>query len=94
LGVQRYAATIHLVTEHNHYLGTIVNDQFVANDNYDDGGTWQCGAVKLRFRTEARVSGRVSADGEVLTAEEIAVFLLESGESIRRQWSWQATRQR
>src|SRR5688500_18031292 len=45
LGVQRYAATIHLVTEHNHYLGTIVDNQFVANDNYDDGATWQCGAA-------------------------------------------------
>jgi hypothetical protein len=86
LGVQRYAATIHLVTEHHHYLGTIINDQFVADDNYDDGETWQCGAAKLRFRTEARVSGRVSADGNVLTAEKVAVFLLESGETIRRQW--------
>jgi hypothetical protein len=91
--VERYGTTIHFFTEHNHYIGTLAGDQFVARENDEGRSTWQCGEAKLPFRTEAQVSGRLSADGNALTGEEVAVFLLESGESIRRQWDWSATRQ-
>lgn len=93
LSVRRSVESIHFLTEHNHYVGAVVGDEFSAMENDDSGGTWQCGTARLRFRTEGSVSGRFSGDGRTLVGEEVAVFLLESGETIRRQWSWHATRQ-
>ena len=93
LMVQRYGTTIHFVTEHNHYIGRVEGEQFIASEHDDSGTTWQCGTARLRFRTEAQVAGRLSADGQSLIGEEVAVFLLESGETIRRQWGWAAARQ-
>jgi hypothetical protein len=91
--VGRSGESIHFLTEHNHYVGTAVGDEFSATENDDSGGTWQCDTARFRFRTEGSVSGRFSGDGRTLAGEEVAVFLLESGETIRRQWSWHATRQ-
>jgi hypothetical protein len=90
--VKRYGATIHLQTEHNHYLGTTNGDQFLARENDDVGSTWTCGNKALRFRREDQVSGQMSADGQLLTGEEISVTFLESGETVRRYWDWTATR--
>ena len=93
LVIQRFGESIHLRTDHNHYVGTVVADGFSATDNDDSGATWQCGEAQLHYRTEGRVSGRFSGDGRALTGEEVALFRLESGETITRHWAWSATRQ-
>jgi hypothetical protein len=90
--IERAGESVQFRTEHNHYRGTLVANEFSATDNDDAGGTWQCGGRQLRFRTEGSVSGRFSADGRALTGVEVALFRLESGETIRREWSWSATR--
>jgi hypothetical protein len=93
LVIHRSGESIQFVTEHNRYSGTISGDQFSAAENDDAGATWECGGERLRFRTEGSVSGRFSNDGRALTGEEVAVFRLESGATIRRQWNWSASRQ-
>jgi hypothetical protein len=89
--IQRSGESIDVITEHDHYKGTVVADAYFATDS--DVGTWQCGAVRLSFRTEGHVSGHFSTDGRSLTGEEGVVFWLESGETITRRWEWRASRQ-
>ena len=93
LGIQRSGVSILLMTEHNHYTGTVVADQFIAIETQDPGGIWNCGAERRRFRMEGSVSGRFSADGRTLTGEEVALFRFNSGETISRRWHWTAARQ-
>ena len=90
IGMLRSEASITVVTEHDEYMGTVVANEYSATDS--DGGTWQCGAARLAFRSEGHVSGRFSTDGRSLTGEEGVVFRLESGETITRRWEWKGTR--
>ena len=92
LVIQRAGESIDLWTEHDHYIGTVKQGEFFATEIDDAGSTWQCGDRRLHFRYEGRVSGRFSDDGLALTGEEVALFRLESGDTIRRRWSWSATR--
>ena len=89
--IRRSGGSIEIITEHDHYVGTVVADAYMATDS--DTGTWQCGAARLSFRSEGHVSGTFSADGRSLTGEEGVVFRLESGDTITRRWIWSATRQ-
>ena len=89
--IQRSGESIDVITEHDHYVGTVVADAYSATDS--DVGTWQCGAVRFSFRAEGHVSGHFSADGRSLTGEEGVVFRLESGETITRRSEWRASRQ-
>ncbi len=66
MGIERYGGSIHILTEHNHYVGTVTGDEFIARDGEDIGSTWLCGGSRLRFRTEEQVSGRFSQDGRIL----------------------------
>ena len=91
LVILRSGESIDLLTEHDHYVGTVTADGFSATTSND--GTWQCGEARLQYRTEARVSGRFSLDGRSFTGKEEVLFRLESGETISRQWDWSATRQ-
>jgi hypothetical protein len=92
LVLQRSNATLRFVTaDHNNYVGTLAGNEFLATET-EAGPTLQCGESRLSFRTEARVSGRFSSDGDSLVATETSVFLLESGRTITRQWDWQARR--
>lgn len=93
LVIQRAGESIDFWTEHDHYVGTVKQGKFFATEIDDAGSTWQCGDRRLRFRYEGEVSGRFSEDGRALTGEEAAVFHLESGDTIRRRWSWNAVRQ-
>lgn len=77
--------------DHNNYVGMVAGDEFLATET-EAGPTLQCGEAQLRFRTEARVSGRFSSDGSSLVGKETSVFLLESGKTITRHWDWQARR--
>ncbi len=91
--IQRSGASMRLFTaDHNTYVGTAAGNEFFATEIEDFGSPLQCGEARLRFRTEARVSGRFSSDGSALTGEETSVFLLESGKTITRHWDWQARR--
>ena len=92
LVMKRSGDSLELWTEHDHYVGTVSQGDFLAVEIDDAGSTWQCGDRRLRFRYEGKVSGRFSEDGRALTGEEAAVFHLESGETIRRRWSWNAVR--
>lgn len=92
LVIERSGESIHFFTEHDHYIGGVVGDEFSATETEDPGGMWECGAARLRFRFEGRVSGHFSPDGRSLTGEEVAVFRLESGETISRRWAWIAAR--
>ena len=89
--IQRIGESIDVVTEHDHYVGTVVAGAYSATDS--DTGSWQCGESRFNFRSEGHVSGKFSADGRSLIGEEGVVFRLESGETITRRWSWAATRQ-
>jgi hypothetical protein len=91
VAIQRSGESIDVITEHDHYIGTVVADAYFATDS--DVGSWLCGAARFSFRTEGHVSGHFSADGRSLTGEEGVVFRLESGETITRRWIWTATRQ-
>lgn len=91
--IRRSGESITVLTEHNHYVGMVVGEDFSAADSDDSGATWQCGAEQLRYRIDGQVSGRFSGDGRSLTGKETASFRLESGETITRQWDWSATRQ-
>lgn len=90
--IERSGESVHFFTEHDHYIGGVVGDEFSATETEDPGGVWNCGAARLRYRFEGRVSGRFSPDGRSLTGEEVAVFRLESGETISRRWAWIAAR--
>lgn len=89
--IQRSGESIDVITEHDHYVGTVVADAYSATDS--DTGTWQCGAARFSFRTEGHVSGHFSADGRSLIGEEGVVFRLENGDTITRRWDWTAFRQ-
>jgi hypothetical protein len=89
--IQRIGESLDVVTEHDHYVGTVVAEAYSATDS--DTGSWQCGESRFNFRSEGHVSGKFSADGRSLIGEEGVVFRLESGETIMRRWSWAATRQ-
>jgi hypothetical protein len=90
IGMRRSGGAITVFTEHDQYVGAVVANEYSATDS--DGGTWQCGAARLAFRSEGHVSGRFSTDGRSLTGEEGVVFRLESGETITRRGDWNGTR--
>ena len=92
LFIRRAGESIELSTDHTHYVGTVIADEFAATDSDEFGGTWQCGEAKLRFTSRGRVAGRFSDDGRALSAEEVGLFRLESGETVTRYWQWRATR--
>jgi hypothetical protein len=92
LTVQRTGPSIQLSTEHDHYIGSVVADQFSATETADPGGLWNCGAEQRPFRFEGAVTGQFSADGRSLVGEEVALFRLSSVETISRRWHWSATR--
>lgn len=90
--IQRSDASMRFLTaDHNTYVGTVAGNEFLASES-EAGPTLQCGEARLSFRTEARVSGRFASDGRSLVGTETSVFLLESGQTITRQWGWQARR--
>jgi hypothetical protein len=91
--IQRSGPSMRFFTaDHNNYVGAVAGNEFVATEVEDFGSTLQCGEDRVRFRTEARVSGRLSSDGMALVGEETSVFFLQSGKTITRHWDWQARR--
>jgi hypothetical protein len=68
LRIKREGDSIQFISEHPHYVGTMMGYLFVGRQKYEEGATWSCGATRLRFRTEGQVSGSFSADGHSLTA--------------------------
>jgi hypothetical protein len=70
------------------YEGTVVEDVLTAAIKSVSGQT-QCGYG----RAESRVSGRFSGDGRALTAEDVKSLQLDSGETLRFYYDWNATRQ-
>jgi hypothetical protein len=93
LKIERLNDGIRFITEHNDYVGTVVANEFVVSDGEDTGSYWECGKSRIHFRTEGRVSGHFLQNGTGLVGEGMATFLLDSGETIIRRWSWSATRQ-
>ena len=90
--VQRWDASMRLLTaDHNTYVGTLTGNEFSATES-EAGSTLECEGARIRFRTEAHVSGRFSSDGRALVGQETSVFLFESGRTITRRWDWQARR--
>lgn len=92
LMIQRSAESMRFFTaDHNTYVGTVAGNEFFATE-IEAGSTLQCGDARLGFRTEGRLSGRLSSDGRSLVGQEISIFLFESGKMITRRWDWQARR--
>lgn len=90
--IQRSDASMRFFTaDHNTYVGLLAGNEFLVIEN-ESGATLECGNARIRFRTEARVSGQFSSDGRSLVGRETSVFLLESGKTITRHWDWQAKR--
>src|SRR5688572_17850906 len=46
--IRRSGESIELSTDHTHYVGTVIADEFAATDSDESGGTWQCGKATLR----------------------------------------------
>jgi len=91
--IQRSDASMRFFTaDHNTYVGTAAGNEFFATEA-EAGSTLLCGEARIRFRTEAHVSGEFSSDGRALVGKETSVFLLESGKTISRHWDWQARRE-
>lgn len=92
LMIRRSGESIELWTDHDHYVGTVLGDEFSTSNRGDESQeTWPCGERgRLHYRTEGYASGRFSGDGRALTGEEVALFRLESGETITRRWGWSA----
>jgi hypothetical protein len=92
LVIQRSGTSMRFFTaDHNTYVGAVAGNEVSASES-ESGSTLECGGARIRFRTEANVSGVFSADGRTLVAKETSVFLLESGKTITRHWDWQARR--
>jgi hypothetical protein len=90
--IQRSDASMRLFTaDHNTYIGTVAGNEFSASES-ETGSTLECERARIRFRTEAHVSGHFSSDGRFLVGKETSAFFLESGKTITRQWDWQAWR--
>jgi hypothetical protein len=90
--IERSDASMRFFTaDHNTYVGTVAGNEFSATES-EAGSTLDCGGARIRFRTEANVSGVFSSDGRTLVGKETSAFLLESGKTITRHWDWQARR--
>lgn len=91
IAIRRSGDAIEVLTEHDHYTGTVTEDRVSASDS--DAGIWQCGDARIAYDSEGYVFGRFSADGRSFAGEEGVAFRLASGDTITRRWQWSAVRQ-
>jgi hypothetical protein len=99
--IERSGESVHLdvydvrdLTQYDEYEGTVVADVLTVPLNRFSGAGW-CGerGGRVAFHGENHVSGRFSADGHSLTAEEDVSFQLNSGETLSLHYDWSATQQ-
>jgi hypothetical protein len=76
------------------YGGTVSGLEFSADGAGPlEGGGMNCQGGSFQQRPGvSRISGRFTADDQLLTATEVNSYLLTSGEPITYTWDWQATR--
>ncbi len=77
------------------YSGTVGGPEFSTTMGVPlEGGGRPCqdGTLFQQNPGVSRVSGRFSADGQVLTATEVNSYTLTSGEPVTYVWEWVATR--
>jgi hypothetical protein len=77
------------------YAGTASGDDFSATGRQPlEGGGTPCkdGTRFEQMPGVSNLTGRFSADGQLLTATEVNSYRLTSGEPVTYTWDWQATR--
>ena len=78
-------------SDHVEHKGSITGEHFIANSEAWTGG-FPCGGTQVEFVFQAEVSGRFSANGQSLTATEVWIYQLSSGEAVRISFDWVANR--
>jgi hypothetical protein len=91
------SVTLHLYlygdpSDHLPFTGTIRGNELSAVAP-NQGGFTRCDGTPLGFTSQARISGRFSVDGRVLTGEHTTATHLASGETITTSYEWNATLQ-
>jgi hypothetical protein len=79
------------------YVGTFSGNEFSASGEKPlEGGGRPCadGSLFTQLPGVSNLSGRFSADDQVMTATEVNSYQLTSGEPVTYRWDWQATRRR
>lgn len=76
------------------YVGTVSGSDFSASGGPLEGGGSSCqdGTAFQQRPGVSNLSGRFSADGQLMTATEVNSYLLTTGELVTYTWDWQATR--
>jgi hypothetical protein len=77
------------------YAGTVSGLEFSASGLRPlEGGGRPCQDGSSFTQTEgaSNLSGRFSADDQLLTATEVNSYRLTTGEAVTYTWDWQATR--
>jgi hypothetical protein len=97
--VERSGEALHIVVsdpdesnERIEYNGTVVSNVLTAISR-DSAEGRVCGGARVAVRAERRLSGRFSADGHALTAEEVSSSQLSSGETLTFYSDLTATQQ-
>jgi hypothetical protein len=98
MAVQRSGQSIALVhdllnwpTDDVELAGTVMGNDFTATSGWGPGFQ-PCGG-EVFYSFEASASGRFSADGRSLTAEEVWSYRLPSGDTTSLHFAWSATPQ-
>jgi len=97
LAIERSDGSIHLSVSDaddpsdrlGEYDGTVVENVLTGAIKSLSGTNPVCG----QGRAESHVSGRFSADGRALTAEDVKSLQFSSGETLRAYYDWSAARQ-
>jgi hypothetical protein len=99
MAVQRSGQSIALVhdllnwpTDDVPLVGTITGNDFTAT-TATAPGSMLCSGAQVSLGFEASVSGRFSADGRSLTAEEVWSYRRPSGDTFSLHFTWSATPQ-
>jgi hypothetical protein len=102
LTIERLGDSMHLVVSSiadpadlDEYTVTVAGADFSGSSTLNWSGYYTCGPSGRDniSHAEDRLVGYFSADGKTLTANEEAVFQLESGNAIAYLYAWAATRQ-
>jgi hypothetical protein len=76
------------------YVGTVSGSEFSASGGPLAGGGRPCqdGTSFTQMAGVSNLSGRFSADDQLVTATEVNSYLLTSGDPVTYTWDWQARR--
>ena len=76
------------------YVGTVSGNELSASGGPLEGGGRPCqdGTSFTQMAGVSNLSGRFSADDQLMIATEVNTYLLTSGDRVTYTWAWQARR--